>query len=51
MLCRGFDGTIRLSKRMRIGWREVLFVLGWSAMFMAMRAIHVPRILGQVFLS
>jgi cobalt/nickel transport system permease protein len=51
MLSRGFDGTIRLLKPMRIGWREVVFVLGWSALFVTMRAINIPRNLGQVFLS
>jgi len=51
MLCRGFDGTIRLLKRMKMGWREAFFVLGWSAVFLFMRLIPLPRILGQVFMS
>ncbi len=49
MLCRGFDGTVRLLKRMRIGVREAAFVLGWSALFVGMRVIPLPRILGEVF--
>lgn len=31
MLCRGFDGTLRLVRPMKIGILEVLFPLGWSA--------------------
>ncbi|RJR42539.1 MAG: cobalt ECF transporter T component CbiQ [Desulfobacteraceae bacterium] len=51
MLCRGFDGNIRLLKRMKLGWREAVFVLGWSAVFLFMRMIPLPRILGQGFMS
>jgi len=51
MLCRGFDGTIRVLKHMKIGWREAVFVLGWSALFVIMRAVPLPRILGRVLLS
>jgi cobalt/nickel transport system permease protein len=48
MLCRGFDGTVRLLKSMRIGRKEIAFVLGWSALFLGMRMIQLPRIVGQV---
>ncbi len=49
MLCRGFDGTVRLLKHLRIGGREAAFVLGWSALFVGMRLVHLPRWVGSIF--
>jgi cobalt/nickel transport system permease protein len=54
MLCRGFDGTIRPFHPLRVrGW-EVMFLVGWSALFVFMRLYNVPRFLGawiQGFIS
>ena len=54
MLCRGFDGNIRPFHPLRVrGW-EVMYLLGWSALFAFMRFYNVPRLLGtliQRFLS
>ena len=48
MLCRGFDGNIRPFHPLRIrGW-EVLFLLGWSALFVFMRCTNVPRFVGTL---
>jgi cobalt/nickel transport system permease protein len=45
MLCRGFDGTIRPFHPLRVrGW-EVVFFLGWAALFVFMRIFNVPRFL------
>ena len=46
MLCRGFDGEIRLSRRLHIGRAEVLFTLGWSTLFLLFRLVNVPQLLG-----
>jgi len=50
MLCRGFDGTIKVYKPMRIRGREILFVLVWGMVFVAMRVYNLPQLLGGVFL-
>ena len=46
MLCRGFDGEIRLMKSLKLGGREVAFTLSWSAAFVAFRLYNVPQFLG-----
>jgi cobalt/nickel transport system permease protein len=46
MLCRGFDGDIRMLRPIRIGPPEIVFTLGWSAAFILMRFINLPRLLG-----
>jgi cobalt/nickel transport system permease protein len=46
MLCRGFDGEIRMLRPARIGRPEVLFTLGWSAAFILLRLYNLPQILG-----
>ena len=48
MLCRGFDGDIRLVRRLRIGWRDTVFLAGWSALFVLMRIYNVPHALGNL---
>jgi cobalt/nickel transport system permease protein len=48
MLCRGFDGEIRLLRPMRFGRAEVAFTLGWSALFLTFRLINLPLWLGHV---
>ncbi len=48
MLCRGFDGTIRPFHPLRVrGW-EVVFLMGWSALFVWMRFYNVPRFVGRL---
>ncbi len=49
MLARGFDGEIRTLRPLRIGAAEVAFVLGWSAVFLALRWVNLPRLLGSLF--
>jgi len=46
MLCRGFDGEIRLPRPLKIGRAEVLFTLGWSAAFILLRLYNLPRLVG-----
>ncbi|MBI5014144.1 MAG: cobalt ECF transporter T component CbiQ [Deltaproteobacteria bacterium] len=46
MCCRGFDGEIRLLRRLKLGGREAAFTLGWSAAFLALRFYNVPQLLG-----
>ena len=46
MLCRGFDGDIRILRPSRIGPPEIVFTLGWSAAFVLMRFTNLPHLLG-----
>ncbi|HBT83287.1 MAG TPA: cobalt ECF transporter T component CbiQ [Desulfuromonas sp.] len=46
MLCRGFDGEIRMTRSLKIGRREVVFVGGWCATFLLLRLVHLPRLIG-----
>jgi cobalt/nickel transport system permease protein len=48
MLCRGFDGQIRVRARLRFTGRDAAFVLGWSAAFLLFRLFNVPLLLGQI---
>jgi cobalt/nickel transport system permease protein len=48
MLCRGFDGTIRPFHPLRVRAWEVMFLLGWSALFIFMRTYNVPRFIGRL---
>ena len=47
MLCRGFDGNIRIVKFSSIGWRDILFTLGWAVIFALFRFFNVSLILGE----
>jgi cobalt/nickel transport system permease protein len=47
MFCRGFDGEIRLLRPLKIGRREIVFVLGWSALFVLMRLYNIPQVAGK----
>lgn len=47
MLCRGFDGNIRIVKFSRLGRRDMLFMLGWAVIFALFRFFNVSLILGK----
>jgi cobalt/nickel transport system permease protein len=48
MLCRGFDGQIHILKPLKIGPKEICFVLGWSALFVSMRFYNFPQLVGAM---
>ena len=46
MKCRGFDGQVRVARRLRVRTADVAFVLGWSALFVRLpvrRRQHAAR--------
>jgi cobalt/nickel transport system permease protein len=46
MRCRGFDGRIPMIRSMKsTGW-DVAFVVGWAALFLFLRCVNVPLMLG-----
>jgi cobalt/nickel transport system permease protein len=47
MCCRGFDGNIRISSNMNIGYREIIFTAAWISYFTVSRIFNLPEILGS----
>lgn len=50
MLARGFSGEFHTRRTFRFGSRELLFLAGWSALFIILRLENVSRILGELML-
>ena len=48
MCCRGFGGEIRILKPSSFGSKEIGFTVGWSALFILMRAYNLPALMGSV---
>jgi cobalt/nickel transport system permease protein len=48
MLCRGFDGELRLVRAFRFNGRDVAFFIGWSTLFILMRRYDVPQLIGNL---
>jgi cobalt/nickel transport system permease protein len=48
MKARGFDGEIRVARRLHFRASDLWFTLGWSAAFIAFRAVNVPLVLGHL---
>ncbi|MCC6353171.1 MAG: cobalt ECF transporter T component CbiQ [Verrucomicrobiae bacterium] len=46
MRCRGFDGQVRTLTRLRFGFADALFLLGWSTAFVLLRCFDLPRRVG-----
>lgn len=47
MLCRGFEGEIRRAEPSKTGLYDVLFLLGWCALFTLLRLYDFPAWLGK----
>ena len=48
MLSRGFDGRVRTLKTLSVSARDVAFVVGWCAAFVAFRLYNVPEGVGRL---
>ncbi len=46
MIARGFDGEVHTGGRRRLGFGDIMFVLGWGAFFIAARVYNLPHFLG-----
>ena len=46
MWCRGFDGKIRIMSPLSFGRTEFLFVVLWTTLFMVMRFVNIPQLMG-----
>lgn len=48
MLARGFTGAFHSRRTYRFGGKEVIFLLGWSVLFIFMRLQNASRLLGAL---
>jgi cobalt/nickel transport system permease protein len=48
MLARGFTGEVPARRQGRFGGKELLFLLGWSTLFIALRLYNFPHLLGAL---
>lgn len=48
MCCRGFDGTVPVIRTFQIGVTELVFVTGWSSLFLLLRFYNLPTMLGNI---
>ncbi len=48
MKSRGFDGEIRVARRLRFGAADLAFTLLWSAAFVVFRLVDVPLAVGRL---
>lgn len=48
MLARGFSGEFHTHRESRFGKSEMLFFTGWSALFVMLRIVELPELLGTL---
>lgn len=48
MKCRGFDGQVRVARRLHFRSSDAVFVLGWSAAFVLFRTVDISLLLGRL---
>ncbi len=48
MKSRGFEGEIRIARRLHFGAGDLVFTLAWSAAFVLFRVVDVPLTLGRL---
>ncbi len=46
MLCRGFNGEIRIVRPLEPHWRDAAFLSGWTALFILFRLCNIPQAMG-----
>ena len=51
MLCRGFNGEIRLLRRLKLRFADVAFVLGWAVFFVVVRLWNLPHALSTLVMG
>jgi len=49
MLARGFEGRFHARASHGFRRRDGLFLAGWGLLFLVLRLVHVPRLLGSLF--
>jgi cobalt/nickel transport system permease protein len=47
MLSRGFTGDIRLARQYSLGFRDIVFFLAWSSIFIVLRFYNLSKFVGN----
>lgn len=51
MLCRGFDGEIRMLRTNQTNTTDILYAVSWTAFLLTVRFYNIPHALGNVFME
>jgi cobalt/nickel transport system permease protein len=51
MSCRGFDGTIHVLNPVKINLLSLIFLIIWAVLFIVLRMVDLPLLLGSSFLE
>ncbi|WP_425059145.1 Energy-coupling factor transporter transmembrane protein EcfT [Sporomusa carbonis] len=51
MLCRGFDGEVRLIRTSTLRISDILYLAGWLVFFLFVRWFNVPQVLGKLLMG
>ena len=51
MLCRGFDGEVRLVRPLKFTKWDLAYTLGWSGLFALMRLYDIPQLVGNLVMG
>lgn len=50
MVCRGFDGEIRILNSQKPGLSDYIFFFSWIALFIIFRTVNIPEFTGEMVL-
>lgn len=51
MLCRGFDGEVRLIRTTALHTTDIIFLAFWIVFFLSARLFNIPHLLGKLLLG
>lgn len=51
MSCRGFNGTITVINPLKTTWLSLIFLIVWVGIFIGLRIVNIPRLLGLYFME
>lgn len=51
MLCRGFDGQIRLGEQYKLVGNDIIYFFAWSAFFALVRFVNIPQWIGSLLIG
>lgn len=51
MLCRGFDGEVRLLRTSKLTTADITYLISWLLFFLLARCFDVPELLGKLLLG
>jgi cobalt/nickel transport system permease protein len=51
MLCRGFTGEVYWRKPRKMGWKDLLYCLGWTVFFGLARLYNIPLGIGTILMG